>query len=301
MSELHNTLGLQADAGLADIRDAYKRLALRFHPDKCGGDSTKFCEVKLAYEILSDQARRAQYLSLAHDKRNALRDALMEALRSSAVRSTLSDLTQTFLRSVHPSPAANAAKDCYTLSSMDVSDGLDPMDIHATLDVSLDDVFNNRIKEVCVTRKLIGGDTSGAASIETRTYQVPLYNTCVQIQGAGHKHAVTGRAGDAHITIRCKRHRNIQRKGHDLLLHDTVSLFHIISGFIKVFDLFGQEVSVSSSAPLKEYSFDGDNLRICIPGKGLPENLDGDRGNLFIVLNLVKDAHFYARLRKHFP
>ena len=55
-------LGIPRDAGTAAIRSAFRRLALRYHPDKSGeADSRIFREVADAYRVLSDPERRARY------------------------------------------------------------------------------------------------------------------------------------------------------------------------------------------------------------------------------------------------
>ena len=55
-------LGIPRDAGTAAIRSAFRRLALRYHPDRSGdADSRIFREVADAYRVLSDPERRARY------------------------------------------------------------------------------------------------------------------------------------------------------------------------------------------------------------------------------------------------
>lgn len=58
--KLYNTLGVSKDASQDEIRRAYKKLAVQNHPDK-GGDENKFKEISAAYDILSDEQKRAQY------------------------------------------------------------------------------------------------------------------------------------------------------------------------------------------------------------------------------------------------
>ena len=62
----YEPLGVARDASLADIRRAFRVLALRWHPDKnpgCDRDvvSRKFVEIGAAYEVLSDEQKRAAY------------------------------------------------------------------------------------------------------------------------------------------------------------------------------------------------------------------------------------------------
>ena len=59
----YETLGIAADADHDDIRRAFRRLALKHHPDvNTDPDATQtFQEINSAYQTLSDPDRRAQY------------------------------------------------------------------------------------------------------------------------------------------------------------------------------------------------------------------------------------------------
>jgi molecular chaperone DnaJ len=55
-------LGLDAKAGPAELRRAWRRLALQWHPDRAGSDATAtFQKIQAAYAVLSDPASRAAY------------------------------------------------------------------------------------------------------------------------------------------------------------------------------------------------------------------------------------------------
>lgn len=59
-SDFYNTLGVPKDSSAAEIKKAYRKLALKHHPDK-GGSETKFKEISEAYETLSDAEKRKLY------------------------------------------------------------------------------------------------------------------------------------------------------------------------------------------------------------------------------------------------
>ena len=52
MSKYHKILGLQAGASEIEIKKAYRKLALKFHPDTSNKDASKFHQIKEAYEFL---------------------------------------------------------------------------------------------------------------------------------------------------------------------------------------------------------------------------------------------------------
>ncbi len=61
MKDYYRILGVAKTASEDDIKKAYRKLAHQYHPDKAGGDETKFKEINEAYQVLSDGAKRAQY------------------------------------------------------------------------------------------------------------------------------------------------------------------------------------------------------------------------------------------------
>lgn len=67
--DYYDVLEIDRGAGEAEIKRAYRKLALRWHPDRnpSGADAeARFKEVAEAYEVLSDPARRAEYDRFGH-------------------------------------------------------------------------------------------------------------------------------------------------------------------------------------------------------------------------------------------
>lgn len=56
----YNILGLSKDASESEVKKAYRKLAIKHHPDK-GGDPEMFKEISKAYEVLSDPEKRRLY------------------------------------------------------------------------------------------------------------------------------------------------------------------------------------------------------------------------------------------------
>ena len=59
--DYYDVLGLARGASKDDVRKAFHKLAHKYHPDKKGGDEAKFKEINEAYQVLSDDKRRAEY------------------------------------------------------------------------------------------------------------------------------------------------------------------------------------------------------------------------------------------------
>lgn len=58
---LYNTLGVSKDATKEEMKRAYKRGATGAHPDKKGGNTKKFQELKRAFDVLNDDEKRKRY------------------------------------------------------------------------------------------------------------------------------------------------------------------------------------------------------------------------------------------------
>ncbi len=67
--DYYTTLGVARDASADDLKKAYRKMAMQFHPDRNPNDKTaeaKFKEVSEAYDILKDEQKRAAYDRFGH-------------------------------------------------------------------------------------------------------------------------------------------------------------------------------------------------------------------------------------------
>ena len=64
--DYYEVLGVSKNASADEIKKAFRKLAVKYHPDKDGGDEEKFKEVNEAYEVLKDQQKRQRYDQFGH-------------------------------------------------------------------------------------------------------------------------------------------------------------------------------------------------------------------------------------------
>src|SRR6266550_7004224 len=67
--DYYEILGVAKSASADEIKKAYRKVAMQYHPDRNPGDKTaeeKFKEAAEAYEVLSDADKRAQYDRFGH-------------------------------------------------------------------------------------------------------------------------------------------------------------------------------------------------------------------------------------------
>ena len=64
--DYYEVLGVSKDASADEIKKAFRKAAVQHHPDKEGGDETKFKEINEAYEVLKDSQKRQRYDQFGH-------------------------------------------------------------------------------------------------------------------------------------------------------------------------------------------------------------------------------------------
>src|SRR5579875_865887 len=67
--DYYATLGVARDAGAEDLKRAYRKLAMQYHPDRNPDDAAaeaKFKEVNEAYDVLKDDQKRGAYDRFGH-------------------------------------------------------------------------------------------------------------------------------------------------------------------------------------------------------------------------------------------
>jgi molecular chaperone DnaJ len=180
--DLYDILGVKRDAGEAEIRRAYRRLARRYHPGINPGDreaEARFEQVTLAFETLTDPARRQAYDQGARAEPAPAEpvsfgfagfDFSMEVTSGERVP-TFGELFADVLTRPGAGPAAGPEAG---------------PDLHAMLSVSLDEVMAGADRYVTITRQVPCRTCAGAGLL--RVDPVP----CAVCQGTGHIRSLRG-------------------------------------------------------------------------------------------------------------
>ncbi len=249
--KLYEVLGVDKSADEKEIKKAYRKLAVKHHPDK-GGDEHLFKEINAAYEILSDSKKRELY-----DKYG------LEGVEADGGPSAAGgeDLFSMFFGGGGGRGRGRAAGPRKGPS------------IQHPIKVSLEDLYNGKTVKLAINRKVIVGDTKECeacngqgAVMEIRQLGpgmiTQMQRTCSSCQGQGtiaktknerkvvevhiekgahHNQKITFRGmadetpgretGDVHFVIQEKEHDMFKRKGADLLLMKDISLNQALAGF----------------------------------------------------------------------
>ncbi|KAL3763400.1 hypothetical protein ACHAWU_001973 [Discostella pseudostelligera] len=308
-TKLYETLGVDKNASEKEIKTAYRKLAVKHHPDK-GGDEHKFKEVSAAYEVLSDKEKRSKY-----DKYG------LEGLGDEGGGGGgPDDLFSMFFGGSRGGRSAGPRKS---------------ENINHPLKVSLEDLYNGKTAKIAINRQVIVGESKMCTACDGQGVVVELrqialgmvqqlQRRCAECGGQGycatrkkerkilevhvekgmqHNQKITFRgmsdekpnmeAGDINFIIQEKEHDLFKRKGADLLITKTLSLNEALCGFEWMIEhLDGREIAIKSrpGEVIKPEASSSHPFVKIVPNEGMPSH-----GNPFIKGNL------YVLFRVEFP
>lgn len=150
-TKLYEALGVSKDASAADIKKAYRKLAIKHHPDK-GGDPEVFKEISRAYEVLSDPEKRKTYDEYGE-----------EGLEGSAA-SDPTDIFDLFFGGARARGPPGKRRG---------------EDIESGLKITLEQIYNGATRKMAISKDVICEDCEGHGGPKE------LMETCPMCNGSG--------------------------------------------------------------------------------------------------------------------
>lgn len=337
-NDLYNILELKNDANLIDIKKNFKRLALKYHPDKNKHNtntninySEKFNQIRIAYDILSNHEKKIKYDNMNSNKKQTfidtlfqflkkitdphiiqnimLRPDIMNAIKNGNINNIAQELIQKILDNIDLNVDIDKLEEVFihtplkntTDSNILSTTDYNTLNIFGNISVNIEDVYNNRLKEIIIRRKVY--KNSVHIDTETLKYNIPLYDNKVVISNAGDKIINVDNNieyGNAIIKIKYNTMENLTINNYDCIYTQSINLYELFYGFKKSISYFNTTIEICSNNPLQEYIFDNESIKINIKNKGLPFDKDNNRGNLIVQLLIIKNDDFEHKLKEHF-
>jgi len=147
MKDYYKVLGISRDASTEEVKKAFHKLAHKYHPHK-GGDEEKFKEVNEAYQVLSDEEKRAQYDQFGRVSEGGSPDSGSDfgfswGKAGESAEFDLGDLGEIF------GDFFGFGK---TSTKRDIKRG---NDIEVDLEISLEDILKEQIKEISLYKMVL--------------------------------------------------------------------------------------------------------------------------------------------------
>ena len=254
--DYYEVLGVNKTASEDEIKTAYRKMALEFHPDrnKEAGAEEKFKEINEAYQVLSDKSKRAKYDQFGHGAFDPS-SGMGQNPYSGATRQ--GPFTWTYTTGQNP---------------FDASDFVDPFEVFNSF---FGGGFTNtrpRYPTYSLTLTFMEAALGTEKTVEVegkrRTLKVP----------AGVDDGTRVRFGDFYVTFSVVADPYFKRQGADLYVDVTIPLSALILGAtVRVKTLKGE-------IKMKVREGTAANTTIRLAGQGLPYLRRPGRGNLYVKL-----------------
>lgn len=289
----YDILGIPNKSLLEDIKKAYKKLALKYHPDKPHGNRDKFEQISKAYSHLSDKSRKDAYdASLVDDAAlGKIFSSLFDTIFTKVAEIKRNKHKSTSHTSNPTSFAGNTNANNTTAKNWKPNDSSSPNDspskkvktIRMYVRLTLDEVYRGDIKQVLV--RLRRGDT---------WIKKPFYINTMEHKSkyiySDQGDEEYGEKGDLEINVTVLEHEKV-KKGYimgeyDLYIYETISLYEYYTGVNSQIKILNNE---TVNVKLESNAFKDNNEYVHIVEQhGLPYLRGEDilYGNLYIYFKL---------------
>ncbi len=303
--DYYKILGIKRDASEREIKQAYRRLARKHHPDVNPGDKTaeaRFKEINEAYEVLSDKENRQKYdqygdqwkyadqFDKARGQQNIYRDFSSGGARG--FHFDAGDLEGLFGDLFWGSRSGTTGRRARSRRGQDVE---------YPVEVTLEEAFQgtSRIlsmenQQACSTCQGTGriqnalcsvcrstGTVTGMKQIEVKIPSGVKDGSRVRFAGKGEPGYAGGTSGDLYLIISVKPHQLFERKGDDLYVEVAVPLtVAVLGGEVQVPTLRGK-----LALKIPPETQNGRAFRLT--GQGMPHLGNSSRGDLLAKVKVI--------------
>ncbi len=311
--DYYSTLGVAKTAADKDIKQAYRKLARKHHPDVNAGDKTaeaRFKEINEAYEVLGDPDKRRKYDELGANWRmyeqsqqrgqpwsggpfgaggystgtgsGGYRTVTEDEMREMfGDEDPFSDFFKTFFGG--GAGGAGRQRAGRTPRSQK------GRDIEHEVELTLEEAYHGAARRMSIQQE------GHARSVDIRIPAGVKDGSRVRASGEGESGANGGASGDLYLRVRIRPHTMFERKGDDLHSHIAVPVETAVLGGEAQVPTIGGAVRLK----IPETTQNGQVFRLKghgMPAVGKPE----DRGDLYATVDVQLPRSLTKEQREHY-
>lgn len=286
--DYYEVLGINKSASQDEIKKAFRKSAVKHHPDKEGGDEEKFKEANEAYEVLSNPDKKQRYDQFGHAGVGT------SAASSGGGAAGYGDFND-FFRGAN-GQRVNVNVEDFGFNVEDIFDsffgggmggfrraparGRDVQTSSViTFEESIKGIENQAIEYDKIKRQDDGSTTRERKSFKMKIPAGINDGAVIRLQGYG-EDIKEGQSGDLLVEVRVKPHKRFTREGDLILSLETISMIDAA---------LGTEIDVETVEGLKTLKIPagtqpGTDFRL--RGLGVPHMRGGGRGDHIIQLKV---------------
>ncbi len=284
--DYYEVLGVDKNASADEIKKAFRKQAIKLHPDKETGDEAKFKELNEAYEVLSNEQKKAAYDQFGHAAgadqagggaagggnpfggSNPFGDGVQFDF-SGFGGGGMGDIFEMFFRG-----AQNQTRDVeisLTIDFMEAAEGTTK-----ELSLRIADNQKNTRKQEEIKVKIPAGIDDGQS---------------IKMAGKGEINS-QGQRGDLYVHIRVRPHKHLRREGANLISEITLDIADAALGAEKDIETLKGKVTVKIPAGSQP------NKIVKLSGKGLPFVGTDRHGDHLILIHVEVPKKLNAKQRR---
>lgn len=247
--DYYSILGVSKDATQDDVKKAYRKLAMKHHPDR-GGDAAELQKINEAYSVLGDADKRSQY----DNPQSRFDTSFMNG-------AGMHDFEDIFAQAFGRRQARQRRN----------------RDITIVVSLDLEDVLTG--KQLTSRYRLHSGRTNEA------NIDIPAgvdHGVGIRYQSLGDDSISHLPAGDLIVKVKIKKHPVWEKQNKDLYTTMTLDVFDCMLGTsLQIDTIEGKKLQLNIPKGTQT------NTVFSIPNHGLPDMRSGTKGNAYIKIATV--------------
>lgn len=280
--DYYEILDVSKNATEEDIKKAYRKLALKYHPDRNPNNKEaeeRFKEISEAYAVLSDKEKRKQYdtYGMSGFQQRYTEEDIFRGFNLGDLFRDLGFGSGDIFSTIFGRQTGRAGRQRQQQQYYDFGDYISReqrpgagLDLHYELEIPFMDAVRGGTKRVSLARQ------TGVEEVDVKIPRGIESGKKLRLKGKGNIDPYSGRSGDLYITIKVGEHPVFKRSGNDIIVKKTVKLTDAI---------LGTEIEVPSVDGPKQVKIPPGAKKIRLKGLGVPDE-KGGRGDQYVEIDV---------------